>query len=490
MNKPTIEMQVARLVEKGGVPTLAKAQDSEQWLLSAIVQDNEAEWRAYDEAVARGVTQSCFALPIHAAIWEVVESMRDAHLPVLVAPYIDALRMAGYEEYEHYARELWTLPVHLDNAALYAAKVVEAAQVRQMQVTALEVAYHGAALGLRDVQDRLDECVTGAARQRSASRRKPASHLMQRWKERMQSRLSGQLSLGIPTHIEGLDELIDGGIQDGRIYYIGGAEKVGKTRLITALASTCLSQGCAVDWYSVEMEELDPIDFLIAHRAGYYTSEVNKIKLGAGLASRSPEAEDRFIRDIVHEANGLAVNKRFHVTVLEDESVRDIYALVRMGVAEHRRDPENGTKPYVVIVDYVQDIDPGKATGSEAEKIKEVSKRLRTMAKALGVAVVGVFHTNRQAAEVEPRPHHVFGSSQLQKDCDHMLLLWRPGYGNSEVHPDWQNYLCIIAALNRRGETGRTHLRADLGRCRYSAWDKGDWYSYVGNSNDDGGRSW
>jgi replicative DNA helicase len=119
------------------------------------------------------------------------------------------------------------------------------------------------------------------------------------------------------------------------------------------------------------------------------------------------------------------------------------------------------------VVDYIQDVQASGGARDERIQILKACKAVKTCAKTYGATVLAVYHSNRGSDIEEPEAHNVYGSAQLGKDADHLLMLWRP----EREHPRFKYFMRVFARRNRGGVQGHADFHAKLGCCQYRAWD-------------------
>lgn len=108
----------------------------------------------------------------------------------------------------------------------------------------------------------------------------------------------------------------------------------------------------------------------------------------------------------------------------------------------------------VLMVDYVQRINSDKKHSSESERIGHVTKRLKELAKKLGICIVLLAQINRDAVKGERRPqvHDLKGSGDIEQEADTIILMHKPSMGSQE-----QNGRCTVEMIidkNRHGPVG------------------------------------
>lgn len=108
----------------------------------------------------------------------------------------------------------------------------------------------------------------------------------------------------------------------------------------------------------------------------------------------------------------------------------------------------------VLIVDYAQRINSDRNHNSESEKIGHVTKRLKELAKRLGICVVLLAQINRDAVKGDRRPqtHDIKGSGDIEQEADVIILMHKPAMGTPEA-----NGRCVVEMIvdkNRHGKVG------------------------------------
>jgi len=149
---------------------------------------------------------------------------------------------------------------------------------------------------------------------------------------------------------------------------------------------------------------------------------------------------------------------------------------LNMLIRRHARRMEAaGHKLELVIVDYLQLLNPDTRGRSNYEAVSEVSKSLKAMAKDNGVAIFALAQLNR---EVEKRPgarpqlSDLKDSGQIEQDADTVLFLVRDEYYLRKAEPaehdpkriEWEQameqakgQIEFIVAKRRNGEEGIAH---------------------------------
>jgi replicative DNA helicase len=112
----------------------------------------------------------------------------------------------------------------------------------------------------------------------------------------------------------------------------------------------------------------------------------------------------------------------------------------------------------VVIVDYIQNVEPEDGRESRQEQIAKITRRLKSLARELSVPVVALSQLNRQVEQREdrrPRMADLRESGAIEQDADQVILLHRPDYYDPDELP---GLVEVIVAKNRNGPTGTVKL--------------------------------
>jgi replicative DNA helicase len=108
----------------------------------------------------------------------------------------------------------------------------------------------------------------------------------------------------------------------------------------------------------------------------------------------------------------------------------------------------------LVVVDYLQLIDPDNRRDSRQEQVASVSRRLKFLARELEIPVVALAQVNRSSEDRQdhrPRLADLRESGAIEQDADTVMLLHRP-----ELHEPGQHegIVEVMVAKQRNGPTG------------------------------------
>lgn len=254
----------------------------------------------------------------------------------------------------------------------------------------------------------------------------------------MRVRLAGEVE-GVESGFPELDQLADG-FQPGQMTVLAARPSMGKTAMALNMADHAARAHGTTLFVSLEMGRRELGDRYLAMRSGV---DAAKLKLPYLL---SP-AEDRRLREAHDHARASSLS--VHVPSRAD---------INLIAAESRRlKAQRGLK--LLVVDYLQLVEvPHQKGESREQQVGRISRRLKTLARELGVGVLALAQLNRQAEQRDghrPRLSDLRDSGQIEQDADVVLLLHRPDYYDKDDRPGEAD---LIVAKNRNGATGTIRL--------------------------------
>ena len=117
----------------------------------------------------------------------------------------------------------------------------------------------------------------------------------------------------------------------------------------------------------------------------------------------------------------------------------------------------------LVVIDYLQLIDPDNPRDQRQEQVARIARRLKGMARELDVPVLCLAQLNRQAEvakENRPRLSHLRESGAIEQDADLVMFVHRDEYyeTSEEDKARVAGQADIIVAKQRNGPTGDVKL--------------------------------
>jgi replicative DNA helicase len=243
---------------------------------------------------------------------------------------------------------------------------------------------------------------------------------------------------GLPTGFHDLDN-ITAGLQNSELIVIAARPSVGKTAFALNLVR------------HISVEEKQPAFFVsleqsrveLAERLLCCEARVDSHKLRTGRHS----SED--MRKITDAGSVLGNAKLF---------IDDTPGQGMMRIAANARRLKLRHKIKVVVVDYLQLIEPDNRRDSRQEQVAQLSRRLKFLARELQIPVVALAQVNRSSEDRQdhrPRLADLRESGAIEQDADTVMLLHRPELYEPGQH---EGILEIIIGKQRNGPTGEVTL--------------------------------
>ena len=248
---------------------------------------------------------------------------------------------------------------------------------------------------------------------------------------------------GLETGFTDFDQLT-GGLHTSELVILAARPSMGKTALAINIAEhVALELNTATLFVSLEMSAVELGDRLLCSVA-----EVNSQRLRNGTISNDER------RKLLERASQLSQAPLF-IDDSPSRTMTEIAATAR----RLRRKHDLG----LVIVDYLQLIEPDSSYDSRQEQVARIARRLKGLARELKIPVVCLAQLNRQtevSRDNRPRLNHLRESGAIEQDADVVMFVHREEYyqTNDEDRERVKGQADIIIAKQRNGPTGDVHL--------------------------------
>ena len=221
---------------------------------------------------------------------------------------------------------------------------------------------------------------------------------------------------------------------------------MGKTTLALDIArGAALKGGASVGIFSLEMSREQLVDRLIAAEA-----QVPFWRLRTGQLNN----ESDFV--LIQEALDRLSRMKIFIDDTPSPSIMQIRSIAR------RLQTEQGLD--LIVVDYVQLIQPMIQTENMVQQFTEISHGIKSLARELNIPVLAVSQLNRQvdAREVKvPRLSDLRETGSWEQDADVVMLIYRKDRDKLEPSLEEQDTASIIIAKHRNGPLGTVDLKFD-----------------------------
>lgn len=421
--------------------TPAQATDAEVSLLGAAMSG----YRDLPELVDY-VKASDFYHPSHGQVWDAIVGLVAAGTQPDPVSVRVALDHAGVRHDPTRLVDMCGLVPLVAQAAFYAEQVVSAAGHRAIQAAGVRLQQIGCTPGdlpahREQAQQVVDDATTGREKVTVKSMGKVITDVIDAAQE-------GDTVL-LPTGWPDVDRLL-GGLAPGRLVVVGARPGVGKSLLGTNLAlhfAEVHKRGVLIS--SLEMPEREVGQRLLAAHARVSLSALQDGTLDEPSWSR------------VADSYGILADLPITVDDAAEQSVVGIQRAARQARRTHG-------DLAVIVVDYLQLIQPVSRSGNRAEDLGTISRALKLLARDTGACVVAMVQVNREGtrhSDGRPRMTDIRESGSIEADADQVLLLHQPDDRVPEIE--------VIVDKNRHRQRGiaRLHLQGHYARLLSVQWD-------------------
>ncbi len=255
---------------------------------------------------------------------------------------------------------------------------------------------------------------------------------------------------GISTGFFDLDNKL-AGMQKSNLLILAARPGQGKTAFVLNIAQYIAThEQTPVGIFSLEMSKEELVDRLLVSQA-----DVDAWRLKTGRLS-----EDDFSR--LSEAMGELAEAPLFIDDTPGLSIMEMRTKAR------KLQLEQDVK--VLIVDYLQLVDPGKRFDNRVQEVSMVSQSLKNLARELKVPVLAVSQLSR-AVEARgskiPQLADLRESGAIEQDADVVMFLYRP-----EEEVKEETVVKLLVAKHRNGPLGEIDLLFRGDRIRFYGVDK------------------
>jgi replicative DNA helicase len=296
----------------------------------------------------------------------------------------------------------------------------------------------------RQLLARAEERIFSILEKRSSAEAKSIQQVLTDVMIRMDARMKHEHAIGgVETGFGDLDRLC-GGLHNSELIILAARPSMGKTALAMNIAEhVAIGLGQAVLFVSLEMACLELADRLLCSAA-----QVNGNRLRNGTISQ----EDR--RRLVQKSTEIGSAPLF----IDDTPGR---TLTEIAAVARRLKRKSGLA--LVVIDYLQLIEPDNPRDPRQEQVARIARRLKTMCRELDLPVLCLAQLNRQAEvsrDNRPRLNHLRESGAIEQDADVVMFVHREEYyqTNDEDRERVKGQAEIIVAKQRNGPIGDVKL--------------------------------
>ncbi|MDP1718986.1 MAG: replicative DNA helicase [bacterium] len=431
--------------------------EAENSVLGALMIDKTSIIQIADNLAAID-----FYHPTNAKIYEVIFHLYETHKPIDISTVANELKERGYLKEiggNTYLSNLVDSVTTASNIVHYAQIVKEKKILRDMIRASAEIA-EKAFNPEGDIEEAMDsiEQKIFSISQRSVPQKFVRIHEeLPKAYERIEKLHSGEKVLGgLRTGFHALDQKLSG-LRNSDLIILGARPSLGKTALALDIARHVgIRENQPVGIFSLEMSRDQVIDRFIAAE-----SEVSLWKLRTGHSLSETDFQ------LVQEA----LDKLSKAPIFVDDTASP--NILQMRSMARRLQAEHGLS--LLVVDYLQLIQPRTSSDNLVHQITEVSRNLKALSRELNVPVLALSQLSRgvtQRDDQVPRLSDLRDSGSIEQDADIVLFLYRPDKSKNNPSPEEQNMAQVIIAKHRNGPTGYIDLRFNQDTTSFKNLDK------------------
>ncbi len=241
---------------------------------------------------------------------------------------------------------------------------------------------------------------------------------------------------GVETGFTELDLLLSG-LQDSNLIVLAARPGQGKTAFVINIAqNVAVTNKVPVGVFSLEMSKEELVDRLLISQAN-----IDAWKLKTGKLNEQDFEQ-------LSTAMGELAEAPIYIDDTPGISISEIRSKGRRLQLEH------GLK--LLIVDYMQLVDPGKRFENRVQEVSHISKSLKNLARELKIPVIAVSQLSRaveQRGDRKPQLADLRESGAIEQDADVVMFLYTK---DEEFTP--QRIVNINVAKHRNGPVGEKEL--------------------------------
>ena len=391
----------------------------------------------------------------HRKLYAAMMNMFDSGRKMDVTLLVSELKTAGDYELIGGAGYLAKLANTVPNAAhakYYAQIVRSKATIRRLidASTAILSDAYDESSDAKELVSQAEQKIFSIQDDRNANTAASVSEVLKAAMTRIDKRMQGeQLQSGVLTHFTDFDQMT-GGLHNGELIILAARPSMGKTAFAMNIAEqVAMKENAPTLFVSLEMNAIELVDRLLCSVA-----KVNGSRLRVGTIT--PDDQKRLL------ANAAKISHApLYIDDAPSRTVSEIAAVARRISQQEMRKP-NGRKLGLIVIDYLQLLDPDNPKDPRQEQVAKMARRLKMLAREQDVPILCLSQLNRQAEEGKdhrPKLSHLRESGAIEQDADVVMFVHREGYYHRGADAEqYAGQAEIIIAKQRNGPVGEIEL--------------------------------
>ncbi len=262
---------------------------------------------------------------------------------------------------------------------------------------------------------------------------------------------------GIPTGFADLDNHLSG-LQKSDLIILASRPSLGKTSLALDFARhISTKEKTPVAIFSLEMSKEQLVDRLICAQA-----EVDSWRMRTGrLSGEGPDNDFQRIQQALDELSATPI----FIDDAPSPTIMQIRTMARRLQSEH----DLG----LIIIDYIQMIQPRNPSDPPVQQMTEISRSLKTLGRELNLPILALSQLSRAVESRSPsipKLSDLRDSGAIEQDSDVVLFIYREDKDNPNT--ERKNIAEIHIAKHRNGPTGRIELFFNESQVSFKSLEK------------------
>ncbi len=440
----------------GGDRLPPQSREAERCVLGSMLRDNVVIGDILQ--IARPEN---FYFDAHQKIFQAITTLYDGGKPIDSVILAEELKnrkqiedIGGYG----YLGELWEAAPTAANAEYYAKIVRDKAIIRHLIHASNEILRdaYDQAMAAEDLLEAAERKVLDIAEMGITGQTYTLAQAISEAYDRIDTRQQPDQSSisGLPTGFIDLDEKT-AGLQNSELIILAARPSHGKTALALNIARhIAVEEAHPVFFVSLEQSRIELAERLLCSQA-----KVDGHRLRKGHLSSEENSK------LINAAGVLRPTKLF---------IDDTAGQGMLRIAANARRLKVREKIKLVIIDYLQLIEPDNRRDSRQEQVAHISRRLKFLARELHIPVVALAQVNRASEDRQqhkPRLADLRESGSIEQDADVVMILHRP-----EMYEpgQQQGVVEVNIAKQRNGPTGEIQLKFEKEFMRFENYTPGD----------------
>lgn len=443
-----------------------QSREAEMGVIGSVLRDNQIL-----NDILTVIRAENFYFDAHQKIFQAILDIYNSGRPVDLTILYETLKQRKQVEDvggAQYLGDLWDAAPTAANAEYYARIVRDKAVVRNLihaNTELLRDAYDGV-MSADELLGVAERKVLEIAERGTVGETKSLGEALTEAFDRIDAKARGDLSnSGIPSGFVDLDNLT-AGLQNNELVIIAARPSVGKTAFaLNLVRHVVVEEKLPAFFVSLEMAKVELAERLLCCQSRVDSHKVRKGHLG----------QDE-IQKLIAASDALRGNPRDgQVKLFIDDAPQQ--TMLRIAANARRLKLRHDLR--LVVIDYLQLIEPESRKDPRQEQVAQISRRLKFLARELHIPVIALAQVNRGSEDRQdhtPRLSDLRESGSIEQDADTVMMLHRPARFDKSQE---DNVLEVHLAKQRNGPTGQitlTYLRqymryenytADLGPAGY-----------------------